>query len=62
MSTSMVRPLAGALVYTYDANTSIPTDTYADFGLNRPQSLASVADASGRIPQIGFLMGLTGYA
>lgn len=41
----------GALLYVYEANTSTPVTTYADFGLTTVQTWPIEADGSGRLPQ-----------
>jgi microcystin-dependent protein len=40
----------GALLYVYDANTSTPSSTYADFALGSVQAWPLAADAAGRLP------------
>jgi hypothetical protein len=43
-------PVAGALLYIYEANTSTPATTYADFSLSSAQTWPLEADSAGRIP------------
>lgn len=45
-------PLSGALLYLYQANTSTPVSTYADFALTNLQTFPIEADSAGRLPQI----------
>lgn len=47
------QPMAGCLLYIYDANTTTPATTYQDFGLTSGLELPFPieADANGRIPQ-----------
>jgi hypothetical protein len=42
----------GALLYVYDANTSTPAITYADFALASAQSWPLEADGAGRLPAL----------
>lgn len=44
------RPLSGGLLYIYEANTSTPAVTYADFNLTSVQTWPLELDAAGRIP------------
>lgn len=44
-------PLAGGLIYTYQAGSSTPLATYTDNGGVIPNSNPIVLDASGRVPQ-----------
>src|SRR4029079_14309388 len=43
-------PLSGALLYVYDANTSTPAVTYADFALSSVQVWRLTAAGAGRRP------------
>jgi hypothetical protein len=43
-------PVSGALLYIYEANTSTPASTYADFALSSEQAWPIEADSAGRIP------------
>jgi hypothetical protein len=45
-------PLAGALLYIYQENSSTPVTTYADFTLSTEQTHPIEADSAGRLPQI----------
>lgn len=47
------RPMAGCLLYVYEANTTTPATTYQDFGLTAGLELSFpiAADANGRLPQ-----------
>lgn len=51
--TSLGRPMSGAKLYIYAANTTTPATSYQDFGLTSGLELPFpiVADADGRIPQ-----------
>jgi microcystin-dependent protein len=42
----------GALLYVYDANTSTPAVTYADFALSSAQTWPLEADGAGRLPAL----------
>jgi len=53
-------PLAGGLIYTYQAGSSTPLVTYTDNGGTIPNANPIVLDASGRTPQQIWL--LTGYS
>jgi hypothetical protein len=53
-------PLAGGLIYTYQAGSSTPLATYTDNGGNIPNSNPIVLDASGRTPNEIWLF--TGYS
>jgi hypothetical protein len=53
-------PLAGGLIYTYQAGSSTPLVTYTDNGGNIANANPIVLDASGRTPQQIWL--LTGYS
>ena len=53
-------PLAGGLIYTYQAGSSTPLVTYTDNGGNVANANPIVLDASGRTPQQIWL--LTGYS
>jgi microcystin-dependent protein len=44
------RPLSGALLYIYDANTSTPVNIYNDFSLADATSNPIEADGAGRLP------------
>lgn len=44
------RAASGALVYVYEANTSTPANTYADFGLTSLNAWPLEADSTGRVP------------
>lgn len=43
-------PLAGGLLYVYDANTSTPANTYSDFALTSARTHPIQLDSAGRIP------------
>jgi hypothetical protein len=43
-------PLSGGLLYIYEANTSTPAITYAEFGLSTAQTWPLEADSAGRFP------------
>jgi hypothetical protein len=43
-------PLSGGLLYIYEANTSTPAITYAEFGLTTAQVWPLEADSAGRFP------------
>jgi microcystin-dependent protein len=45
-------PLSGALLYVYEANTSTPVTTYAEYALATAQTFPIEADSAGRLPQI----------
>jgi hypothetical protein len=45
-------PLAGALLYIYQENSSTPVTTYSDFSLSTEQTFPIEADSAGRLPQI----------
>ncbi len=53
-------PLAGGLIYTYQAGSSTPLVTYTEFGGNIANPNPIVLDASGRTPQQIWL--LTGFS
>ena len=53
-------PLAGGLIYTYQAGSSTPLATYTDNGGNIANANPIVLDASGRTPQEVWLF--TGYS
>ena len=53
-------PLAGGLIYTYQAGSSTPLATYTDNGGNVANANPIVLDASGRTPQEVWLF--TGYS
>ena len=53
-------PLAGGLIYTYQAGSSTPLATYTDNGGVIPNSNPIVLDASGRVPNEIWLF--TGYS
>lgn len=53
-------PLAGGLIYTYQAGSSTPLATYTDNGGSIPNANPIVLDSAGRVPQEIWLF--TGYS